>query len=98
MLNTYDEVARIVAMYNEHLQHDGYELVAVTKMSGRPVYAGRSRLVVPGSLRQVERAVSAGDREYLSRQITRMESSIESDPELAIGTAKELIETCCKGI
>jgi hypothetical protein len=27
-----------------------------------------------------------------------LESSIETDPSLAIGTAKELIETCCKTI
>ena len=27
-----------------------------------------------------------------------MESAVESDPSLAIGTAKELIETCCKTI
>ena len=27
-----------------------------------------------------------------------MESSVESDPALAIGTAKELVETCCKTI
>jgi hypothetical protein len=27
-----------------------------------------------------------------------MEGSIESDPDLAIGTAKELIESCCKAI
>jgi hypothetical protein len=33
--------------------------------------------------------------EYLSNQIQRMEKSIESDPALAIGTAKELVETCC---
>jgi hypothetical protein len=31
-------------------------------------------------------------------QIRRMESAVESDPSLAIGTAKELIETCCKTI
>ncbi|NLG01433.1 MAG: abortive infection family protein [Lentisphaerae bacterium] len=35
---------------------------------------------------------------YLSEQIRRMESSIQTDPSLAIGTAKELIETCCKTI
>ena len=34
----------------------------------------------------------------IKRQISRMEGSINSDPELAIGTAKELIETCCKTI
>ena len=31
-------------------------------------------------------------------QIGRLGSSVEADPSLAIGTAKELIETCCKTI
>jgi hypothetical protein len=34
--------------------------------------------------------------EYLAQQITRMESAIDNDPELAIGTAKEFIETISK--
>jgi hypothetical protein len=34
----------------------------------------------------------------MHHQINRMESSIETDPDLAIGTAKELIETVCKTI
>lgn len=34
----------------------------------------------------------------MTDQIRRMESAVESDPSLAIGTAKELIETCCKTI
>ena len=42
-------------------------------------------------------AVSA-DFPYLLRQLDRIESSIDSDPWLAIGTAKELIETICKSI
>ena len=36
------------------------------------------------------------DADYLRQQISRMEEAVESDPALAIGTAKELIETCCK--
>ena len=35
---------------------------------------------------------------HLSAQIRRSEASVETDPSLAIGTAKELIETCCKTI
>lgn len=35
---------------------------------------------------------------YLSEQIRRMEAAVEDDPSLAIGTAKELFETCCKTI
>ena len=38
------------------------------------------------------------DFHCLVEQIHRIEQSIESDPALAIGTAKELIETCCKTI
>ena len=35
---------------------------------------------------------------HLAEQIRRLESSLQTDPSLAIGTAKELIETCCKTI
>lgn len=38
------------------------------------------------------------DLQAIDRQIKRMENSIEEDPDLAIGTAKELIESCCKTI
>lgn len=38
------------------------------------------------------------DANHLGEQIRRMEASVETDPSLAIGTAKELIETCCKTI
>ena len=38
------------------------------------------------------------DANQLAEQIRRMKDSVESDPSLAIGTAKELIETCCKTI
>ncbi len=92
-----EEARQLAESYNRHLRQDGYELIVASEISGRPVYAARHALEVPSSLRQVEEA-SIGDRDYLSRQITRMETSIEADPELAIGTAKELIETACKTI
>ena len=38
------------------------------------------------------------DAAYISQQITRIESAINSDPDLAIGTAKELVETIAKTI
>jgi hypothetical protein len=93
-----DQAKEIVAMYNRHLAPDGYELAEVAQISGRPVYARRERLTVPLALRQVEATIQVADTEYLSTQITRMETAIENDPELAIGTAKELVETICKSI
>lgn len=50
------------------------------------------------SLNLLKEAGSAFDAKHLAEQIKRMEQSIETDPSLAIGTAKELIETCCKTI
>ena len=46
-------------------------------------------------LKQHAKALNAN---HLAEQIRRLEISIETDPSLAIGTAKELIETCCKTI
>jgi hypothetical protein len=34
----------------------------------------------------------------LHRQIERLQDAVDSDPDLAIGTAKELVETTCKTI
>lgn len=93
-----EQVDQLVALYNEHLVHDGWEIREVSRISGRPVFAAHNRLTVPPPLGQVEKSVKAGDMTYLSQQITRMETSVETDPALAIGTAKELIETCCSTI
>jgi hypothetical protein len=46
-------------------------------------------------LKQQARVLNAN---HLAEQIRRLEESVEKDPSLAIGTAKELIETCCKTI
>jgi hypothetical protein len=92
------EAQTIVEMYNRHLAPDGWELAEEAQISGRSVYAGRSRLTVPAALKHVEHTVTAGDKDYLTTQITRMEAAIETDPELAIGTAKELVETACKTV
>ena len=50
------------------------------------------------NLEGLKETAAVFDAKHLSEQIRRMEQSIQSDPALAIGTAKELIETCCKTI
>jgi hypothetical protein len=50
------------------------------------------------SLDSLKKAAAVLDARHLAEQIRRMEKSVDSDPDLAIGTAKELIETCCKTI
>lgn len=50
------------------------------------------------SLVGIKHAALVFDSNHMAEQIKRMENAVESDPALAIGTAKELIETCCKTI
>lgn len=50
------------------------------------------------SLADIKDTAVVFDANHMADQIRRMELSVNSDPSLAIGTAKELIETCCKTI
>lgn len=58
-----------------------------------------SRLLAGGpSLDDLKQKAQSLNANHLAEQIRRMKDSVETDPSLAIGTAKELIETCCKTI
>jgi hypothetical protein len=93
------EVERLCELYNGILKNDGFRLVPTTYISSRPVYTGRNVGVLnaPGVI-SAKSVLHAVDPTYVAQQITRMESSVDADPGLAIGTAKELIETICKTI
>lgn len=94
-----DEVERLRQTINTILIRDDYELVEKMHFSGRPVFAA-CQVGIPGShvVNAVREEVIGLDSAYVMQQITRMETSLSDDPALAIGTAKELIETCCKMI
>jgi Abortive infection C-terminus len=49
-------------------------------------------------LEHIADAVAELDLPELHRQIARMQAAVEDDPGLAIGTAKELVESVCKTI
>jgi hypothetical protein len=70
------------------LQRDGFQWEG-----GRIVFGAG----IP-SLASIKDTAAMFDAKHMADQIQRMESAVESDPSLAIGTAKELIETCCKTI
>jgi hypothetical protein len=93
------EAEKIRQLFNSFLATDGYEIIEKTKISGKPVFIGRKQIgsshpIVSSLKIKFEKA----DTTYVVQQITRMETAVENDPGLAIGTAKELIETCCKTI
>lgn len=92
---THGDALALAELYNKHLRPDGWELREVSRISGRPVFAPRPLLTVPVAVEKIR--VRAGDLGYLHEQMLRM-GAAERDPALAIGAAKELLETCCKTI
>jgi hypothetical protein len=93
------EVERLLQLYNSYLRSDGFELVEKSRLSNRPIFVGRYVGIagMPG-ITAVKAAIATADLSYVAQQITRMEAAVNADPGLAIGTAKELVETCCKTI
>lgn len=93
------EAERLAQTFNQFLKADGFQLVERTRMGGRAVYVGRFVGVVATPGISAARETFAGtDPGYVAQQITRMDAAVLNDPGLAIGTAKELVETCCKTI
>lgn len=93
------EVERIRTFLNEQLERDGWTLREQMRLSDQPVFAAfrsiGSEIHTVGSARVVTDAVGA---EYVTRQVTRMQTSLFSEPDVAIGTAKDFVETVCKTI
>jgi hypothetical protein len=50
------------------------------------------------NLSDIKSTIASFNLQYIENQIRRIENSVTSDPDLAIGTSKELIESCCKTI
>lgn len=50
------------------------------------------------ALSDIKEVADHFDSKHLADQIRRIEQSVDADPSLAIGTAKELVETCCRTI
>jgi hypothetical protein len=93
------DVQRVAKIFNRHLAADGFEIVPQTYVSGRPIFVARARLHPIGyGTTPAKKIADDLSSEHITAQINRMESSAVSDPALAIGTAKEFVETVCKGI
>ncbi len=88
------------ALYNRELATDRYEIVPSDVISGRNVYVARRLGVAAATgLAQARESLPVADAGYLDAQLNRTEGALRSgDVALAIGTAKELVETVCKTI
>ncbi len=94
-----EDIEKLKQAYNLLLANDGYEIVPKTKIGNRELYAARQiALSAELNISSLKKEFLAADASYVNAQITRMESAVDNDPGLAIGTAKELVETVCKTI
>jgi hypothetical protein len=93
------ESEKMAAEYNTLLAVDGWEIHAVKEISGKPVYGYRRAIdSARPHLHEAARVAEALSGHYVAQQVRRMQEAVEKDPELAIGTAKEFLETLCKTI
>lgn len=93
-------VGKSIAALIEHVEENpGYNVYREEKKKlFEPCKAIATRLLSGAvNLEHLKETVTF-DAKHLAEQIRRMEASVHTDPALAIGTAKELIETCCKTI
>ncbi len=94
-----NELLALVQQFNDQLRREGWYLVEEEKIAGRPHFvAMRFQGTSARSMSRAKTVADALDAAWMQKEIERLEHSVERDPALAIGTAKELIESCCKSI
>lgn len=90
---------RMSSRHEDYLEKDKHRLTLFLKRDGIIYQDGR--LQIPGTVVSLEKLDSLAESlniPSLKVQIQRMTEAVEDDPDLAIGTAKELTETTCKTI
>ncbi len=94
-----DETVKLVSHFNDQLRQAGWEIYEEEKIAGRPRFSYRQSSNHEHHsvtrARTVAEALNAG---WMAKEIERLERSLENDPALTIGTAKDLVESCCKTI
>jgi hypothetical protein len=97
--NNTDDISKLTEIYNRHLDADGFEVAQTDEISGKPVYSGRQKAI--GQAHLVAKKIEIKkylNTAYVNGKINTMTDAIHKDTDLAIGTAKELLETTCKSI
>lgn len=94
-----DAVTELVALYNRYLAADGFTLSVMDIISGKRLFAAVRTFAGAGaSVGEARKVADELSSAHVSAQITRMQDNITKDPALAIGSAKEFVESLCKGI
>jgi len=93
------EINAILSLYNKNLEADGYEIIKTDEISGKPIFTGHQKMIGHSTL--VAKKVEIKkylNTAYVNGKVTLMNDAVNTNTDLAIGTAKELLETTCKSI
>lgn len=94
-----NETLKLLQHFNDQLRPHGWHLIEEEKIAGRPRYVGQAiRNYHHRSVSRARTVADALDAGWMQKEIERVENAIDADPALALGTAKELLESCCKTI
>lgn len=89
----------MVRAFNDQLRPEGWVLVEVEKIAGRPRFVAQAIGELGGrSVLRARSVADALDAAWMQKEIERLKNAVDRDPALAIGTAKELVESCCKTV
>lgn len=99
ILNHIDRITTVPSDWNRHDQQARDRILHWLRKDGY-VYEDGHLIGLSSSshLSDVRATAVEFNAEYLMHEIRRVEQGVETDPTQAIGSAKELIETCCKTI
>lgn len=90
---------RLLDNYNTHLAPSGFEILQMGDIAGKPVFKGDKRQAGQAQLvanrGEIKKYLNTA---YVNSKIDVMLTAIHKDTDVAIGTAKELLETVCKSI
>lgn len=95
----HKEATLLAQKLDGELHRDGWSLIETETSSGRRRFRAQPRnsayMHAKQSLRHTATVLNSAG---MHQELTRIETAIDEDPALAIGMAKELIETCCRHI
>jgi len=97
--NKQDEIQILLDLFNRNLEPDGYEILQTSEISRKPVFSGHEKVIGKNHLITKKAEIKKYlNTEYVNSKINLMNENVRIDTDLAIGTAKELIEIVCKSI
>lgn len=93
------QAAKLSERISRELERTGWSVVQRETMKGDLVYRVEPfDPVLRRSRASIRKTAAVLSSPWMHQELARIEAAIDDDPALAIGTAKEMVETCCKHI